>query len=451
MCHKKHRLICGIWMLAGLPPNYLSSKKAAHGRRRRVAADCAPEYVVQLVVVVLVSLFEFHMGGAGRGGGVGRDGVKEGKARLVGGGRGRVGLALEGGGHGARAGIEVRHGLQSQKELHGAEHRGCIIHAAVDGVVLDPGGDEEGGGAVGIHVVGTVLGVVFEDENGRIGPKARFRDALDQLADGVVVIGGGGERGDLAGGGAGSVVVGEAHYNQARHIAGLLIFGELVEEDLGPLDVGIAEVEAAVERVGDFGEDGVAHAGDLLGAKGGGVFIIDHVAEVAKGNAGRGGIGPQVAGGGQRGWILRFEIVVVAALGVHAGPHLLHVIGGDGRGGPVLAVGVEIIEQDEFARQFVEVGGGVFPEEDQRRVAVALSHVAQHLVVGAVFLNDVDDVFDVGERAGLIQLLVAVGRVGQSLGGPGVELLDGEGIDPRRGAGLYAADVLRGNRRFAVS
>src|ERR1035438_8593010 len=137
-------------MSPGLPPNYLSSKKAAHGRRRRVAADRAPEYVVQLVVVVLVSLFEFHMGGTARGGGIGRVLLKERNARLLGGVRGRVGLALEGGGHGPRAGIEVRHGLQSQEKLHGAEHGGCIIHAAVDGVVLDPGGDEEGGGTGGM-------------------------------------------------------------------------------------------------------------------------------------------------------------------------------------------------------------------------------------------------------------------------------------------------------------
>src|ERR1022692_3462562 len=200
-------------MSPGLPPNYLSSKKATHGRRRRVAADRAPEYVVQFVVVVLGGLLEIHVGGAARGGGIGRVLRKERNAWLFGGVRGRVGLALEGGGHGPRAGVEVRHGLQSQKELHGAEHRGCIIHAAVNGVVLNPRGDEEGGGAVGIHVVGTVLRVVLEDEDGGVGPKARFGDALDQLADGVVVISSGGERGDFAGGGAGSVVVGEAHYN----------------------------------------------------------------------------------------------------------------------------------------------------------------------------------------------------------------------------------------------
>src|ERR1035437_2588256 len=109
MCHKKHRLICGIWMLAGLPPNYLSSKKATHGRRRRVAADRAPEDVVQLVVVVLVSFLAMHAGApratpprrSPRG--VGRVPLEERDARLLGGIRGRVGLVLEGGGHGPRA------------------------------------------------------------------------------------------------------------------------------------------------------------------------------------------------------------------------------------------------------------------------------------------------------------------------------------------------------------
>ena len=87
--------------------------------------------------------------------------------------------------------------------------------------------------------------------------------------------------------------------------------------------------------------------------------------------------------------------------------------------GADIAVDVEIVEQDEFARQLVEIGRGVFAEEDQRRIAVALFHVAQHLIVAAIFLDDVDDVLDFGERVGLIQFRIAVGRVGEGAGGEG--------------------------------
>src|ERR1035441_11018013 len=88
----------------GLPSSYLSAKNAAHRRRWRVCADGAPEDVVQFVVVVLVSFLEVHArrarGGGPRGHPGGRVLLIERNARLLGGVRGRGGLALEGGGHG---------------------------------------------------------------------------------------------------------------------------------------------------------------------------------------------------------------------------------------------------------------------------------------------------------------------------------------------------------------
>ena len=116
--------------------------------------------------------------------------------------------------------------------------------------------------------------------------------------------------------------------------------------------------------------------------------------------------------------------------------------------GADIAVDVEIVEQDEFARQLVEIGREVLAEEDQRRVAVAFFHVAQHLIVAAILLDDVDDVLDVGERA----RAGPVSHRGRASwrGCVAVKVLscsDGEGLDPRRGAGLHAADVLYGGRR----
>ena len=101
-----------------------------------------------------------------------------------------------------------------------------------------------------IHVIGAVLGVVFQNENCGAGPETRFGDPFHQLAHGVIVIGGSGERSDLAGGGARGVVVAQAHDDQARHVAGFLVFGEFVQKDLGAIDVGIVQVKAA--ETGDW-------------------------------------------------------------------------------------------------------------------------------------------------------------------------------------------------------
>ncbi len=62
--------------------------------------------------------------------------------------------------------------------------------------------------------------------------------------------------------------------------------------------------------------------------------------------------------------------------------------------GAVAAGGVEIVEQHELLGEKVLVGGDILTEHHQRWVAVAARHVAEDLVVGAVLLDDVDDVLD---------------------------------------------------------
>ena len=76
--------------------------------------------------------------------------------------------------------------------------------------------------------------------------------------------------------------------------------------------------------------------------------------------------------------------------------------------GADFGVHVEIVQQDELAGELVQVGRDALGEEAQLRVAVALRQVAEDLVVGAVFLDDVDAVFD---RARL-------GRAGWGSGSP---------------------------------
>ena len=50
------------------------------------------------------------------------------------------------------------------------------------------GVDDQGGRAVRVNVVGAVLRVVFDDEDGRVLPVGTFRDGFDDATDGVVVL-----------------------------------------------------------------------------------------------------------------------------------------------------------------------------------------------------------------------------------------------------------------------
>ena len=83
-----------------------------------------------------------------------------------------------------------------------------------------------------------------------------------------------------------------------------------------------------------------------------------------------------------------------------AGEALLHVVGGEGRIRPLVTVGAEnagaigVVEQHEIARELVLVGRDPLAEDAECGVAVALGDVAEDLVVGAVLLDDVDDVLE---------------------------------------------------------
>ena len=59
-----------------------------------------------------------------------------------------------------------------------------------------------------------------------------------------------------------------------------------------------------------------------------------------------------------------------------------------------LGVDVEVVEEDELGGEGVGVRGHLLAEEGQVRVAVALRQVAEHLVVGPVLADDVEDVLD---------------------------------------------------------
>jgi hypothetical protein len=74
--------------------------------------------------------------------------------------------------------------------------------------------------------------------------------------------------------------------------------------------------------------------------------------------------------------------------------------------GPLVTVGadggfrVKIVEQDEVTGQLMLVRRHFFREQTEVRVAVAFLHVAQDLIVRAVLLDDVEDIFDGARVAG---------------------------------------------------
>ena len=55
---------------------------------------------------------------------------------------------------------------------------------------------------------------------------------------------------------------------------------------------------------------------------------------------------------------------------------------------------ISVVEQDEFARHLVLVRGDGFAEGAEVGIAVAFFEVAEHLVVRAVFFDDINDVLE---------------------------------------------------------
>ena len=107
----------------------------------------------------------------------------------------------------------------------------------------------------------------------------------------------------------------------------------------------------------------------------------------------------------------RSEVKIAAAIAVHRRPGLFYIVCGVCGHRPVVAVGadlgvdVEVIEQDKLARERVKVGRHLFAEERQAGIAVPLRHVAEYLVIGAVFFYYVEYMLDRRKKSGDILLI----------------------------------------------
>ena len=100
-----------------------------------------------------------------------------------------VQTALEGGVHRSGRRIELSHGRQTQQQLHAAQHGTRGVQGAVDHTAPAVRAQNQTNGATGIDVVGTILCVVFDDEDRRLFPVGAVADAIDQLTDRPVVVG----------------------------------------------------------------------------------------------------------------------------------------------------------------------------------------------------------------------------------------------------------------------
>ena len=66
------------------------------------------------------------------------------------------------------------------------------------------------------------------------------------------------------------------------------------------------------------------------------------------------------------------------------------------------AAAVSVVEEDEFPHYFVLIGSHLLSEKTKGRVAVSFRDIAQNLVIGSVFLDDVDDML---KQAGISDAL----------------------------------------------
>ena len=262
-----------------------------------------------------------------------------------------------------------------------------------------------------VDVVGTVLAVVLDHEDHRVLPVPAVRDLIDDVANGEVAVGDLRLRVRRTAG----VVTGEPHHVE---VGGTSLL-ELLLPDLVAVDVRDRGVERRRQRIGDVVQRRDHRAVVALqvggGQLGGVTAVLDALdrAVVLLPRTGRLALGvleltvvacgiagvldrrPQEA----RTLVAQHVLLgVVAALVLTRGR--LGVLGVIALHQPVVALGrvradvVQVVVETELLGQRVLVRRDLRSELRQARVAVALGHVAVHLVVGAVLLDQHEDVLD---------------------------------------------------------
>ena len=208
-----------------------------------------------------------------------------------------------------------------------------------------------------------------------------MRNRVDDPAQRVIVLRHHRRRRKFAGAPSVGVVVGQPDVLQVRHVAVVNEIDELAAPFLDAIEVAVVEVPTHVTRVVESGQ--TRHG------------RVDHLAVIAKRDARGLGVLPDVTVEGDH---CRRERVVAAAAGVGRRPHAFDEIGIEGRVCPVvsgfadLAARVSVVEEAEARRERMLVGRHARAERCQLRIAVALRHVAEHLIVRPIFFENEEDV-----------------------------------------------------------
>ena len=83
--------------------------------------------------------------------------------------------------------------------------------------------DDQRDAAVGVHVISSVLGIVFQNENRSVLPVRAVRNCFDNTAHGEIVIGNGSDRTGKLAALPGSVVVRQAQHGEGRQLLGITL------------------------------------------------------------------------------------------------------------------------------------------------------------------------------------------------------------------------------------
>src|SRR5258707_6003913 len=110
-----------------------------------------------------------------------------------------------------------------------------------------------------------------------------------------------------------------------------------------------------------------------------------------------------------------FNVIAQAGASVVHRDGALHKIRGSSSRAPVPAVApdlsaiIEVVQSNETPGQFMVVGRKRFRKKVEPGIAIAFFQVTQHLIVSAVFFNDINDVADLASPES--KKLLAVGAL----------------------------------------
>src|SRR5450759_4524529 len=259
-----------------------------------------------------------------------------------------------------------------------------------------------------VDVIRPVLRIVLEHEHHGALPERALRQSLDNSSQRSVIVRHVGPRCWLAGLSTRRMVVRKREYLERRQLSRSHEFLKLLEPNLGACLIGNVQVPSRIRGIC------VADQGAFCCRGGYGrasprwfVRFVDELTVIPVSNPCTLGEIPQVPAGwlghiviGHATTIESLVIVAPPPPGVVARYRLLGVVSHIARHRPVVSIGTdfgvyeEAIEDAEPLRESVMVWRDAARKEDERRIPVRLTEIAENLIVGSVLLDDVDHVLE---------------------------------------------------------